>query len=566
MNHTVGHIILAHEHLNRVGQLAQHLTAAEMPVIIHIDSKTPDHEVESLRAVMVDNPFVRFAPRINTDWGCISLVDASFTCANLMLNAFPDVGHIMLSSGSCLPTRPMHELKDFLSAHQGIDFIESVSVENEEWVQDGLGVERFKFYFPFSWKKQRRLFDALTWVQRKLQINRKRPFDLVPHLGSQWWCLTRRTLELIVNDPHKAKYDRYFGKSWIPDESYFQSLARKHSERLESRSLTWSKFDADGKPFLLYDDHLDIIGQSTSFMARKVWSKADNLYETLLCSKFKAIPLEKLADNPMSDFFEAAHAMRRPRASGKVNPGRFPTGIAAKRDKTARKYTVLAGPKLVFPKLQSWLEENTQALVHGNLFAKDAVEFADDAVTFTGNIGNNRLIRNYRAAPFLANVIWNRRDVEHVFFFDLGDNQKAHDAIFKDPNAHVVLIQEAWILHYYTLQDMGTDTRSKAKLLHASEQRLKRVIARASTEAQITTLSLKKAIQSPSVLLHKIYETITDDTIPLLPILAPKIDLDQLNDVIQHLRNEGFKLEADIILPLETVPVRKSENPRLIKG
>jgi hypothetical protein len=566
MNYVVGHIILAHEHLHRVRLLAQHLTAADMPVVIHIDSKTPDYDVDKLHRELDGNPLVRFAPRINTIWGCISLVDASIDCANLILKEFPNVGHIMLSSGSCLPSRPMHELKEYLSVHQGTDFIESVSVENEEWVQDGLGVERFKFYFYFSWKKQRRFFDMATWLQRKLHVNRKRPNNLVPHLGSQWWCLTRRTLDLIINDPHKSRYDRYFGKTWIPDESYFQSLARKHSERLESRSLTWSKFDADGKPFLLYDDHLDIIGQSTCFMVRKVWPKADKLYKKLLSPELKVAPLADLVENPISEFFKTAHATRRPAPSGKVNPGRFPTGTAAKGDKTARKYSVLIGPKLVFPDLRSWLGQNTQALVHGNLFANDGVEFAEDVTMFSGNIGINRLIRNYRVAPFLANVIWNRRDVEQVFFFDLGDNQKAHDAIFKDPNAHVVLIQEAWVLHFLLLQETGADTRSKAKLLHASEQRLKRVIARASTEARITTLSLKEVAHDPSVLLHKIHETVTGDAVSLLPALAPRIDLDRLNGVILHLRNEGFKLETDSISPVKVASFGKREKLRLIEG
>lgn len=565
MSYLVGHIILAHDHLHRVQQIAQHYADANMPVIIHIDRKTPDAVFENLQSAFTENPLVRFAKRQNTDWGSCGLVQASLDCAAMMLDAFPDVGHVVLSSGSCIPTRPMFELTDFLAAHQGTDFIESVSIENEEWVQDGLGVERFKFYFPFSWKKQRLLFDFATWLQRKLRINRKRPNNLIPHLGSQWWCLTRRTIQQILHDPLKPKYDRFFAKSWIPDESYFQSLARVHSERLESRSLTWSKFDSDGKPFLLYDDHLPIIRRSRKFMARKVWPKSDVLYEIFLSPELKAPANQNMAESPMCEFFDTAHAKRCAAPNGKVNPGRFPTGAFAKFDKTARKYTVLMGPKLVFPTLQTWLEQHTSALCHGNLFAKDGVEFADEAVNFKGNISSNRLLRNYRAAPFLANVIWNRRDKEHVLFFDLGDNQKAHDAIFKDPNAHVVLIEEAWVLHYMALQKIGADTRSKAKLLHASEQRLKRVIARASTEAQIIRLTLKDAVQNPCNLLKTVHETIDGDRTSLLPILPDAVDLEQLNSIIQHLRNEGFKLETDTVFPIDLAVGDQSEAPRLVE-
>ena len=94
-------------------------------------------------------------------------------------------------------------------------------------------------------------------------------------MGSQWWCLTRATLRKILNDPNRKRYDRYFAKTWIPDESYFQTLARVHSERIEARSLTMSRFDADGKPFILYSDMLPEIEKTNFFLARKAWAKDD---------------------------------------------------------------------------------------------------------------------------------------------------------------------------------------------------------------------------------------------------------------------------------------------------
>ncbi|HAB37675.1 MAG TPA: glycosyl transferase [Rhodobacteraceae bacterium] len=566
MTYSVGYVILAHEHLRRVKQLANYLTTTNCPVVIHIDQRTPRTEFNELATALNSNPLVRFTPRRKTEWGCIELVNASLDSVGVMLAEFPKVGHVMLSSGSCLPCKSAQELSDFLSTRQGTDFIESVSVENEEWVQDGLSVERFKMFFPFSWKTQRRLFECTTWIQRKLRINRRRPDNLIPHLGSQWWCLTRETLAKIMNDPRRSAYDRYFSKTWIPDESYFQTLARKHSDRLESRSLTWSKFDADGKPFLLYDDHLDVVGKSTCFMVRKVWPKANKLYQTLLDIDYQAPVVALSAEDTTTNFFNNAHSVRRPERSGKVNPGRFPTGQFAKFDKTARKYTVLMGPRLVFPELQSWISQNTKTLCHGNLFAKDGVDFAEEADTFDGKISNNRLIRNYRASAFLANVIWNRRDVEHAFFFDIGDNQKAHDAIFKDANAHVILIKEAWILHYLKLQKAGADTRSKAKLLHASEQRLNRVIARASTEAYLTVFSLQDIFQNPTVLLRKIQETVSDETVSLVSTPTQEVGLDQLNAVILHLRNEGFKLETDIISSSIGPHGDTGQKPRLVDG
>lgn len=153
MSYLVGHIILAHENLHRTQQVAQHLADANMPVVIHVDSKSSDTDFEHLKAELANIPLVHFAGRKNTNWGGFSLVNTSLNCAEMLLDLYPEIGHVMLSSGSCIPTRPMVELSQLLAQNQGTDFIESVSIENEEWVQDGLGAERFKFYFPFSWKK-----------------------------------------------------------------------------------------------------------------------------------------------------------------------------------------------------------------------------------------------------------------------------------------------------------------------------------------------------------------------------------------------------------------------------
>lgn len=566
MTHIVGHIILAHTNLHRVLQLSKYLTRHGSPVVVHVDLKAPSLDFEKLHADLKTDKMVHFAERTNTEWGSMALVAATMTCAQIMVEEFPQAGHIFLTSGSCLPSRPITELHAFLSQHQGTDFIESVSVESEDWVQDGLSVERFKFYFPFSWKKQRRLFDAATWLQRKLHIVRKRPDNFVPHLGSQWWCLTRRTIQELINDPRRRAYDKYFAKSWIPDESYFQTLARKHTERLESRSLTWSKFDALGKPFLLYDDHIDIIPQSGAFMARKIWPKAELLYRELLNDQRSGTQLECPMDNETSRFFERARDVQRPAFMGKSNPGRFPTGGHAKGDKTARPYTVLMGAQLVYPHMQAWLSSNEAVLCHGNLFHQDRVEFADDANIYAGNISANRLIRNYRAPAFLANVIWNNRAHAQTFFYDLGDNQKAHDAIFKDPNARVIMIEEAWILHFLALQKTGADTRSKERLLHASAQRLNRVIARASTEAEISRYSIKEVVLNPNKYLQEIQESASQKPSPLVSIPHQSIDLEKLNDVIRHLRNAGFKLSTDVISIDDAAETPSIEKPRLVDG
>ncbi len=193
---------------------------------------------------------------------------------------FPDVRHVYLASGSCLPLRPVQELQDYLAARPLTDFIESVTTADVPWTVGGLDEERFTLRFPFSWKRQRRLFDRYVNFQRRIGLKRRKiPEGIMPHLGSQWWCLTRQTLIGDPAGPAPGRVStRYFSKVWIPDESYYQTLVRLYSTNIESRSLTLSKFDFQGKPHIFYDDHLQLLRRSDCFVARKIWPHADRLY------------------------------------------------------------------------------------------------------------------------------------------------------------------------------------------------------------------------------------------------------------------------------------------------
>jgi ATP-dependent RNA helicase RhlE len=109
----------------------------------------------------------------------------------------PGVRHVYLASGSCMPLRPIPELQAYLASRPRTDFIESVTTADVGWTIGGLDRERFTLRFPFSWRKNRWLFDTYVSLQRRLGYRRRIPAKLVPHLGSQWWCLTRETLSSL---------------------------------------------------------------------------------------------------------------------------------------------------------------------------------------------------------------------------------------------------------------------------------------------------------------------------------------------------------------------------------
>ena len=208
-------------------------------------------------------------------WG---IVAASQSACEIMLADFADLNHIHLASGSCLPIRPGEDLIAYLRAHPDSDFIESATVSGVPWSIGGLHKERFHLHFPFAWKRRRWLFDLSVRIQQTLGLKRRLPRGITPHLGSQWWCLTRSTISAVLNDRKRPIFERYFRRVWIPDESYFQTLVRRHSNQIESRSMTLANFDIQGKPHVFYNDHREMLRQSGYFVARKIWAGANKLY------------------------------------------------------------------------------------------------------------------------------------------------------------------------------------------------------------------------------------------------------------------------------------------------
>ena len=151
--------MLCHTALNRAAQVARHWAVRDCPVVIHVDKRVSRKAHDKLVAALADLDNIRFSTRHRCEWGTWSITQATQTGAALMLAAFPQVRHVFLASGSCLPLRPVEELLAYLAARPKTDFIESVTTEDVGWTVGGIDFERFTLRFPFSWKRNRWLFD-----------------------------------------------------------------------------------------------------------------------------------------------------------------------------------------------------------------------------------------------------------------------------------------------------------------------------------------------------------------------------------------------------------------------
>lgn len=536
----LGFVMLAHTELTRACQMARHMAARGYPIVIHLDKKVSEGDVQAVHAELGDFDNILFAPRFSCGWGLWSMVEATQASAELLLSRMPDVQHVSLISGDTLPLRPVEELEALLDRSPQTDFIESVTVEDVPWTIGGLQKERFTLRFPFSWRTQKKLFDRYVRLQRRVGFARRIPKGIAPHLGSQWWCLTRASLEAILTDPRRQEFDRYFSKVWIPDESYFQTLVRRVSVSIESRSLMLSKFDAQGKPFTFYDDHLDLLGNSDRFFVRKVWPRADGLYATLLSDEAASALADRSHPHRIEKVFDDAIARGGDGRPGLFMQSRFPADTWA-AGKTAAPFFVFQGYDEAMDGFASWLARWTGARVHGHLFDWDVAEFADGVQIFNGGLSESAALRDHDPTRFLTNLIWNARGETQCFQTGPYDRQEINEYIIWDPNAHISVVSGAWAIRLFKADLPFDQKRKQAAWMQQVEDHFLGELGRKGLPAQVRITSLADFIENPMEHLQATLDILTPLSRRHLSEAPKLVDLEGFGDFLQQLTNAGMK-------------------------
>lgn len=556
--------ILAHQNLNRVATVAKFLAKSGVHVAIHIDTIVSPSRFNEFQTSLSSCKNILWSKRTKCEWGEFSLVEATLDMSAEILKAWPDASHVVLISGDTLPVRPLAELQTLLDTHPETDFIESVVVNEKPWVANGLGIERFTLRFPFSWKKQRWLFDAWVDIQRKLRIKRKLPLNLPLHIGGQWWCLTRRTLQAILSDPDKATYDAYFQKCWIPDESYFQTLARKHSSNIESRSLVFSRFDYQGKPATFYNDHAGVLGEVDAYFARKIWHGADVLYEKFAPLEHSNLHADSRAENA-TQMIDRITERRTIGRTGLHMQGRAPCQWHESQMSTASPYSVFSGVTTVFPNLDAWLETQVQLRPQGRIFAPDQAYFSNGASIGPGGLSSNAKIRNLAPDAFLCNLVWNTRHDTLGFHFEADDSSKVTPFLLGDPNANIYYIRHSWVIEL--MQRNITNVRflqSEATRFAQKERDFMAALHSPKTTANVHVWNIGEVLSAPAIMLAKIIADLGDGQNSSLMLLPEMANTDGLQTFGQSLKNIGIDLD---ILALELVSsseIQKKHNQAIV--
>jgi hypothetical protein len=186
-------------------------------------------------------------------------------------------------SGDCRAIKSAAYAHRLLDAEEA-DYIESFDFFESDWIKTGIKAERLIYRHWFNERSHKRLFYASMALQQRLGLARKVPADLQIMIGSQWWCLRRRTMEAVLEFCRtRPDVMRFFSTTWIPDETFFQTLVRHlvPEREIRSRTLTFLMFTDYGMPVTFYNDHYDLLLAQDYLFARKISVEASELKSRL---------------------------------------------------------------------------------------------------------------------------------------------------------------------------------------------------------------------------------------------------------------------------------------------
>ncbi|WP_417672577.1 DUF5928 domain-containing protein [Pseudodonghicola sp.] len=276
----IAYILLCHKDPGAIVMQAQRITDAGDYISIHFDARAPQDAYRQIREALADNPNVAFArPRIRCGWGEWSLVQATLNAVEAAVEAFPRATHFYMLSGDCMPIKTAEYAHRYLDDHD-IDYVESFDFFDSDWIKTGIKEDRLIYRHLLNERKHKWLFYAGLNLQRKLGLKRAIPHDLQIQIGSQWWCLRRRTIEWILDFTRQRRdVMRFFRTTWIPDETFFQTLVRHlvPENEIDSRTLTFLMFSDYGMPVTFYNDHYDLLLSQDFLFARKISPEASEL-------------------------------------------------------------------------------------------------------------------------------------------------------------------------------------------------------------------------------------------------------------------------------------------------
>lgn len=265
--------IQAHSNPEQLARLCERLKHESVDIYVHIDLKCDINPFRKLisQVTFVDN-------RIDVRWGGFSQIEATLNSLKQIQASTTEYDYVLFISGQDYPIVSINRIVDQIEHNRGKGYIFGRPLTDSG--EDQSTHRRYRnYYFSFS---NRLVSLAVNRLIRLSQlVKRKYPFPIV-YKGSQWWCLTGRCVDYILDfcannhdfvhfHRHTHGCDEFFFQNIVANSSFAEAELRE--EKDHHVYMDWSQHKSNPKTFTTMD--YEKIISSDKWFARKLDIESD---------------------------------------------------------------------------------------------------------------------------------------------------------------------------------------------------------------------------------------------------------------------------------------------------
>ncbi|MEN3975289.1 beta-1,6-N-acetylglucosaminyltransferase [Emcibacter sp. SYSU 3D8] len=252
--------IAAHRNPQQVEDLAHLLSDPRDSVVLHIDRKA-DAAVHDTARRLRDRLSARLLPSRTIYWG-------GWSMSRILLDAIRDLcasgldwDYLINLSGQDMPLRPIDELRTFLAARPGANYIDCRQISELDNPLRGVIQRRVRWITYEGAGRTRRLPVPMTLLHR----------GRVRYYGSQWVMLSRPFCDWVARTGARDAGWSTLPVTFASDELLSQQMimASPFRHTLVKDNKRYYRFAGRAHPVVLQRDDLPTVDASGAFFARK---------------------------------------------------------------------------------------------------------------------------------------------------------------------------------------------------------------------------------------------------------------------------------------------------------
>jgi Core-2/I-Branching enzyme len=245
--------------------------------LVHLSTTATDEYVRKIQRITEGLSNVHFLPRMQITWGGWSLVEMNLAAIRFFCGRPEEWDYFVNLSGQDYPVRSLGEFRDFLSKHNGTNFVSMKHIDTQPF-----HIRRRLHWYCVEYRGQLRRFPI---------PNVRAMLAPVTWYGGLWCNLSRAFCDWLDTDEMTHVFRRALRHTKIPDEFFFQSIIMQspfaHTVNLDPGRYLEFEVQASG-PKTLTSKDLERMLVSPAFFARKFDETVDADVLCELASKIGA--------------------------------------------------------------------------------------------------------------------------------------------------------------------------------------------------------------------------------------------------------------------------------------